>query len=402
MTDLETQCCIAGGGPAGLMLGYLLARQGVDVVVLEKHADFLRDFRGDTVHPSTLQLFNELGYLDELLTLPHQKTERIKVTVSGQEFSLADFTQLNVPAPYIAMMPQWDLLDFIARKARKLSNFKLLQSTEATGLIENGGRVGGITAIGAGGPVNIRADLCVAADGRNSCLRAASKLPLKDIGAPIDVFWFRLPRQDGNNSESMGTANASGFLVQINRGEYWQCALPFLKGSADHIRLDGLAAFKTRIAAIKPQLTADVAALKSWDDVKLLTVQVNRLTRWYKDGLLCIGDAAHAMSPIGGVGINLAVQDAAAAARILGPVFSRGRPEIRNLKAVQDRRERAARITQAIQITAHKRVLVPALNAGKHLDPPKILKVINRFPQIQGLLARAIGMGLQPEHWQDK
>jgi len=396
---LKTQCCIAGGGPAGMMLGYLLSRQGVDVIVIEKHADFLRDFRGDTVHPSTLQVFHELGLLDTFLRLPHQKTEHIKLTLSGQDFDMADFTRLDLAAPYIAFMPQWDLLNFLAENARVFPNFTLLQSTEAIELLDKEETVTGLKAITEKGTLEIQAELTVAADGRDSCLRQASQLPLKTLGAPIDVFWFRLPRKPDEDTDSLGAANENGFLVLINRGDYWQCALPFPKGSADVIRKQGLEAFRSRISAINPKKTLALEALQSWDDVKLLNVQVNRLEKWYRPGLICIGDAAHAMSPVGGVGINLAVQDAVAAGRLIGTALKSETLSIETLKAVQKRRETAAKVTQFLQLQAHERVLTPVLTSSEPFQTPKLVRLINKIPALQGLFARAIGMGVTPEHW---
>lgn len=401
MRSLRAQCVVAGGGPAGVMAGYLLARLGVEVIVLEKHADFLRDFRGDTVHPSTLELFRELGLLDELLARPHQKTEQIGVTIAGQSYEIADFRRLPTHCKYIAMMPQWDFLDCLADAARELPTFRLLQSTTAEELIKQDGKVIGVRARDKDGAFTVHADLTLAADGRDSTLRAASGLTVEDLGAPIDVFWMRVPRTPTHDKESMGRVGAGGFLVQINRGEYWQCALPFPKGVADLIRAEGLGAFRNRIATIAPDLTEATHALTSWDQVKLLTVQMNRLTTWWRDGLLCIGDAAHAMSPVGGVGINLAIQDAVAAARMLGPALLSGDIGPDHLAQVQKRRAWPAKATQKAQAMAHKFVLVPALATKTVPKPPLALKLLNRIPALRGLPARAVGMGVRPEHWQD-
>ncbi|KCZ60130.1 FAD-dependent oxidoreductase [Hyphomonas chukchiensis] len=399
MTMLTSQCCIAGGGPAGLMMGYLLARAGVDVIVLEKHADFLRDFRGDTVHPSTLQLFKELGLDDGLLMRPYQKTEHLSVSISGKPYKIADFSRLPLEHGFIAMMPQWDLLDFVADTARELPNFRLFMSAKAASLIEEEGEVVGLRAEGPDGPLEVRSVLTVAADGRDSQLRDQSGLEVEDMGAPIDVFWMRLPRAAESALDSMALADVDGFLVLINRGDYWQCALPFPKGAADTIRAEGLEAFRERIGRLAPDLAPVTGEIKSWDDVKLLTVQMNHLKRWWRTGLLCIGDAAHAMSPIGGVGINLAVQDAAAAARMLAPELREGRAPDAALAAVQKRREWPARMTQRAQIAAQDRVLVPVIRGGTPLKAPFILKLINCVPVLRGLTARAVGTGLRPEHW---
>jgi len=402
MNQLSSQCCIAGGGPAGLIMGYLLARAGVDVIVLEKHADFLRDFRGDTVHPSTLQLFKELGLDRDLLTRPYQKTEHLMVSISGKPYKVADFSRLPVEHGFIAMMPQWDLLDFVAETARKLPNFRLFMSTRAETLIDAGGKVVGMHAQGPDGPMEIRSVLTVAADGRDSHLRDASGLEVEDMGAPIDVFWMRLPRAAELALDSMARADANGFLVLINRGDYWQCALPFPKGAADTIRAEGLEAFRERIGRLAPDLAPVTGAIGSWDDVKLLTVQMDRLKTWWRTGLLCIGDAAHAMSPIGGVGINLAVQDAAAAARILAPDLREGRAPDAMLAAVQKRRDWPARMTQRAQIAAQDRVLVPVIRGGAPLKAPFVLRLLDRIPVLQGLAARAAGLGLRPEHWRSE
>lgn len=381
------------------MLGYLLARQGVEVIVAEKHADFLQDFRGDTVHPSTLEIFHELGLLEEFLQVPHQKTERVGLTLSGKAFHIADFRSLKVKAPYIAMMPQWDLLNFLAEKAKAFPHFTLMQSAKAVDLLMDVDRVSGARIVSGENTLNISADLTVACDGRGSLMREQSGLEVENLGAPIDVFWMRLPRGGGLNNESMGAVNQHGFLILINRGDYWQCAMPLPKGSADTIRAQGLEAFRSRIAAIDPSVADSVNALKSWDDVKLLNVQVNRLKQWHRDGLLCIGDAAHAMSPVGGVGINLAVQDAVAAGRILGRAFTGEPVDEASLAAVQKRREGAALWTQRAQVFAHSRVLIPAITNEKPVNPPWPIKFINKIPVLQSLTARMMGLGVQPEFW---
>lgn len=399
MQTLTTQCCIAGGGPAGIMLGYLLARQGVDVIVLEKHADFFRDFRGDTVHPSTLQAFSELGLLDSLLQRPFEKTETIGVLIEGELFPVADFRSLKVAAPFVAMMPQWDFLDHVADEGRTLPHFHLMMSAKATRYTEEGGRVTGLVAETPDGPVTIRATLTVGADGRSSDLRAQSGLTVKDIGAPIDVFWFRLPRDAGSDTATLGSISRDGMLVMINRGDYWQCALPFPKGADEALRSAGLEALRARIVRMAPSLAPVVSEIRGWDDVKLLSVQVNRLERWWKDGLLFIGDAAHAMSPVGGVGVNLAVQDAIAAARILGAPLREGTLTNEDFAAVQARRDWPARFTQSAQVLAHNLVLIAALTAKERIHPPFVLRLLKWFPALRQLPARAVGLGLRPEHW---
>jgi 2-polyprenyl-6-methoxyphenol hydroxylase-like FAD-dependent oxidoreductase len=399
MATLKCQVCIAGGGPAGLMLGYLLARQGADVIVLEKHADFLRDFRGDTIHPATLEIFHELGLADGLLALPHQKTERITMTMSGETIPIADFTHLPVHHPFVAMMPQWDLLDFLADEARKFPNFRLFLSTEAERLIETGTRISGLVAEGPDGPVEIQADLVVAADGRGSRLRDVSGLAVEDIGAPVDVFWMRLDRAPDASNESLGRVSEDGMLVLINRGDYWQGALPLPKGSADTIRAQGLPALRDRLKRMAPFLGEAPDALTDWDQIKLLTVQVNHMPKWWRPGFLCIGDAAHAMSPVGGVGINLAVQDAVAAARILAPLIGNGPVPDDALADVQKRRYWPARMVQRAQVLAHRIVLVPAITAKGPLKVPLAMRLFQWFPWLRRLPARAIGLGLRPEHW---
>jgi 2-polyprenyl-6-methoxyphenol hydroxylase-like FAD-dependent oxidoreductase len=399
MQELSTTCCIAGGGPAGMMLGYLLARQGVDVTVLEKHEDFFRDFRGDTVHPSTLQAFQEMGLLEGYLKRPFQKTETLTVEIEGESVMLADFRHLPVAAPYIAMMPQWEFLDHLADAGREMDTFHLMMSARAERYTEENGRVTGLDVTTQDGPVHIRADLVVAADGRGSALRAQSGLGVKDLGAPIDVFWFRLPRSAGEAAESLGRVSADGMLVMINRGDYWQCALPFPKGADDAIRARGLTALRQRIARMAPELAGSVNELASWDDLKLLTVQVNRLEQWWRTGLLFIGDAAHAMSPVGGVGVNLAVQDAIAAARILGMPLRDVALTDADLAAVQARRDWPAKMTQSAQVIAHNFVLVPAITAKQKIRMPFVLRLFRWIPLLRRLPARAVGMGVRPEHW---
>ncbi|KCZ65951.1 hypothetical protein L53_01170 [Hyphomonas sp. L-53-1-40] len=382
-----------------MMLGYLLARQGVDVMVLEKHEDFFRDFRGDTVHPSTLQAFDEMGLLEGYLKRPFQKTDRLAVEIEGETVPLADFRHLPVAAPFIAMMPQWEFLDHLANAGREMDEFHLMMSAKAERYTEEAGRVTGLDVSTPDGPVRIKADLVVGADGRGSALRAQSGLLVKDLGAPIDVFWFRLPRSSGEAAESLGRVSADGMMVMINRGDYWQCALPFPKGADDEIRAQGLPALRERIKRMAPELASTVDALASWDDLKLLTVQVNRLDLWWRTGLLFIGDAAHAMSPVGGVGVNLAVQDAIAAARILGRSLREGALTDGDLASVQKRREWPTKVTQSAQVFAHDFVLVPAITAKRKIRMPLFLRLFKWVPLLRRLPARAVGMGVRPEHW---
>lgn len=394
---IATQCVVAGGGPAGLTLGFLLARSGVDVIVLEKHADFLRDFRGDTIHPSTMELMAELGLLERFLELPHQKVPKIFAQFGEARLQLADFGRLPVRAPFIAMMPQWDFLNFLAENAAALPGFRLRMRAEARDLVVEDGRVVGLRAETAEGPAEIRAALTVAADGRGSRLRAAAGLAVRDLGAPIDVLWFRLSRRPDDTDETQGRFEAGRIFVMLNRGDYWQCAYVVAKGSFEAVRARGLAAFQADLRPLLPFAEARPAELADWDQVKLLGVQVNRLETWSRPGLLCIGDAAHAMSPVGGVGVNLAVQDAVAAANALAGPLRRDAVAERDLKAVQRRRAWPTRATQALQILVQNRVLLAALESDAPIRPPRALRVIAAVPGLRDLPAWIIGMGLRRE-----
>lgn len=401
MTASETQCCIAGGGPAGLMLGYLLARAGVRVTVLEKHADFLRDFRGDTVHPSTLEVMVELGLIDRFLALPHQKVTRIGGFVGGTPVTIADLSHLPVREPYIAMMPQWDFLSFIAAEAARYPGFTLRMRTQATELIEEGARVAGVRARTGEGEVEIRADLVVAADGRNSVLRNRAGLAVEDVGAPMDVLWFRLPAAPGDAGETMGRFGAGSILVLIYRGDYWQCAYVIAKGALDGLKAAGLPAFRDAVAAASPFARERLEAIASWDDVNLLTVRVDRLRQWHRPGFLCIGDAAHAMSPIGGVGVNLAVQDAVAAANVLAAPLKAATLAPAHLGAVQRRRMFPTRVTQAIQVAMQNAIIGPMLNLTEQPEPPLALRLMQHIPLLQRIPARILGLGVRREHVAD-
>ena len=398
MTALTTRCCIAGGGPAGMMLGFLLARAGVDVVVLEKHKDFLRDFRGDTIHPSTLEIMAELGLLDEFLRLPHEEARTLGGAFGGLQFNFADFSHLPTAAKFIAMMPQWDFLNFLAEHGKRYPGFHLRMEAAAVELIEDAGRVTGVRAATPDGPLDIHADLVVACDGRHSTLRAKAGMKVQELGAPMDVLWFRLPRLPSDPDQSMGRFDAGRIFVLINRGDYWQCAYVIPKGSFEEVRRAGLDAFRAGLAQSVPQFADRVGELKDWDQIKLLTVAVDRLATWHRPGLLCIGDAAHAMSPIGGVGINLAVQDAVAAANILWEPLSRGRVSEHDLARVQRRREFPTRVTQAIQVFLQNRVISRALAAKGSLQVPLAIRLLARFPLLRRIPARLLGLGVRPEH----
>jgi 2-polyprenyl-6-methoxyphenol hydroxylase-like FAD-dependent oxidoreductase len=397
----EVDCCIAGGGPAGMMLGLLLARQGVTVLVLEKHGDFLRDFRGDTVHPSTLRLLDELGLAEEFLELPHQEVTRLAVTTDDGTYVLADFGRLHGTFPYVAFVPQWDLLDFLADRARTHPDFQLRMNAEAVGLLREDGQVTGVRYRTAdGGEREVRARLTVAADGRNSRLREGAGLRRREFGAPMDVLWFRLAKPAAGAGPAFGGAGRitrGRMLVRIDRGDYWQCAYLVPKGGYAALEAAGLAAFRDDLARLLPE-GADLGALRGWDDVRVLSVRVDRLTRWHRPGLLFIGDAAHAMSPIGGVGINLAVQDAAAAARLLAGPLRAGGVSPRRLGRVRLRRLLPTVITQSLQRQIQTRVLSRILAGNEPVGTPRVLRLLDRHPVLQGLPARAIGIGVLPEH----
>jgi 2-polyprenyl-6-methoxyphenol hydroxylase-like FAD-dependent oxidoreductase len=397
-SSLTTQCCIAGGGPAGMMLGFLLARAGVDVVVLEKHGDFLRDFRGDTIHPSTLELMRELGLLDEFLKQPHHKVDRVGAQVGDTKITLADLTRLPTTCKFIAFMPQWDFLNFLAAHGRRYRGFHLMMNTQATDLLFEGDAVTGVRATSAGVETEIRADLVVAADGRHSTLRERGGFAVENLGAPMDVLWMRLSRKPADPSEAFGHIEAGRFFIMLDRGDYWQCAYVIPKGSADTLMNRPIAEFRRIILELSPWLGDRVNELQSWDDVKLLTVAVDRLERWYRPGLLCIGDAAHAMSPVGGVGINLAVQDAVAAANILYQPLRNHAVTPDDLRKVEARREWPTRVTQRIQIFIQNRVISPVLASTQRPKPPFVVKLTQWFPVLQRIAARVVGIGVRPEH----
>jgi len=387
----SVQCCIAGGGPAGMMLGLLLARAGLKVVVLEKHRDFLRDFRGDTIHPSTLEVLHELGLLDEFLELPHQKVHELRAQFSDRLIPVADFSRVRVRSPFIAMIPQWDFLNFLARHAARYPGFELQMEAEVTDLLFEGNRITGVKTAAQ----QIHADLVIGADGRHSTVRSRAGLEVLDLGAPIDALWFRVSRRPSDPANTMARFDRGSILVMLNRGDYWQCAFVIAKGALDGLKQRGLEAFRATLAGLLPFAADRMKEIATWDDVKLLSVQVNRLRQWYRDGLLCIGDAAHAMSPVGGVGVNLAIQDAVAAANVL----CKQGFGIEALRALQKRRELPTRLTQRFQVIVQDRILSRVLtDASGPLQAPLAVRLLERFPVLRQIPARVVGLGFRPEH----
>jgi 2-polyprenyl-6-methoxyphenol hydroxylase-like FAD-dependent oxidoreductase len=396
--SMSTRCCIVGGGPAGMMLGYLLGRAGVDTIVLEKHADFFRDFRGDTVHPSTLQVMDELGLIDDFLKVPHDELQKLEGYFGKARLRIADISRTGAKYPFIAFMPQWDFLNFLRDKGRRFPSLRVMMSTEATGLIHDGDRVTGVHVTDADGALDIGADLTVACDGRHSIIRPSAGLEIKEIGAPMDVLWFRAGKSAETES-ILARIEAGKMMVTLDRGTYWQCAYVITKGQYDAVRAKGLESFRSDVVSLAPILKPGIADLKSWDDVKLLTVAVNRLKRWTRPGLLCIGDAAHAMSPVGGVGVNIAVQDAVAAANILAAKLAQGAVSEDDLAEVQRRREFPMRVTQAMQVIIQNNIVSAALKPGNGpFKPPLFARVVNAVPWLQGLTAKFIAVGVRPEH----
>lgn len=381
-----------------MILGYLLARAGVDVVVLEKHADFLRDFRGDTIHPSTLEVMHELGLLEDFLKRPHQEMRQIGGQIGDDFVIMADFSHLPTQCKFIAFMPQWDFLDFVAEHGKQYSNFRLQMQAEAIDLIEDQGKIVGVLANTPDGRVEIYADLVIGADGRHSILREKAELEIQSFGAPMDVLWFRMTRRDTDDEQTLGRITQGRMMVTLNRGDYWQCAYLIRKGDFEQIKNRGLEAFRADIVAVAPFLRDRTDELKGWEQIKLLTVLVDRLQKWYRPGLLCIGDAAHAMSPIGGVGINLAIQDAVATANLLGERLSRGTVSIADLQRVQFRRELPTRITQTAQVFIQNRLIRRILGSDEQIQLPWILRVLMRWPFLRRIPARLIGIGFRPEH----
>jgi len=395
---ITTRCAIAGGGPAGMMLGFLLARAGVDVLVLEKHADFLRDFRGDTIHPSTLEVMYELGLLEEFLKRPHQQADELRGLIGDDLIVLADLKHLPTHCKFIALMPQWDFLDFLADNAKRYAGFALGMRADVDELLFDGDKVVGLRAKTPDGDLEVRADLVVGADGRHSTVRERAGLEVEDIGAPMDALWMRLSKRPGDGGQLMGRILPGRLFVMIDRGDYWQCAYVIPKGGFDEVRRKGLDAFRRSLVEINPALSDRVGELASWDDIKLLTVVIDRLKRWYRDGLLCIGDAAHAMSPVGGIGINVAIQDAVAAGNILGPALRKGPVPESLLAEVQKRREWPTRMTQSLQVVVQNLVIRNVLQMQKKPHAPFLVKLFKWFPALRRIPGRIIGMGFKPEH----
>jgi 2-polyprenyl-6-methoxyphenol hydroxylase-like FAD-dependent oxidoreductase len=398
----KTQCCVVGGGPAGMMLGYLLARAGISVTVLEKHADFFRDFRGDTIHPSTLEILDELGLREEFLKLPHQQVTVLTGQIGTTTLRLADFSHLPVRSKFIAFMPQWDFLNFIARHAKAYETFRLEMEAQATGLVFDGKRVTGVRVQGRGGTREIIADLVVGADGRDSVIRKEAGLQSIDFGAPMDALWMRLSRRPDDPDQFLGRIDYGKIFVMIDRGDYWQCALVIHKGAFESIQRRGLESFRASLVELAPFLRDRVGELKDWSQIKLLTVQVDRLREWCRPGLLCIGDAAHAMSPVGGVGINLAIQDAVAAANLLVPEFRKHSGiSIETLRAVQKRRDLPTRVTQRAQLILQNSIITRVLGGKGRMRAPLLLRVMGSFPLLRRIPARLVGLGFRREHVSD-
>jgi len=381
-----------------MMLGFLLARMGGKVIVLEKHADFLRDFRGDTIHPSTLELMYELGLLQEFLQRPHQEVTELAATIGQKTVKVGDFTHLPTHCKMLAFMPQWDFLNFLVEHGQHYPSFQVCMKTEVTGLIEEHGEIVGARANTPDGPLEIRAALTVGADGRRSVVRERAGLKVTDLGAPMDVLWLRISRRETDPSLSLGHAEPGVFFVMINRMDYWQCGYVIAKGAFDNIQKRGIAQFREDIVRLAPFFRDRVSELRDWNDVSLLTVKVDRLEKWWRPGLLCIGDAAHAMSPIGGVGINLAIQDAVAAANVLGEKLIRGEITASDLQAVQRRRTFPTRATQKLQVLVQNRVVRRVLTSQHPLAVPWPVKLMQHFPSLRRLPARVIGIGFRPEH----
>jgi 2-polyprenyl-6-methoxyphenol hydroxylase-like FAD-dependent oxidoreductase len=396
--EMQVRCCIAGGGPAGMMLGLLLARAGVEVLVLEKHADFLRDFRGDTIHPSTLELMYELGILHDFLQRPHQELGQLSAQIGDTTVVTADFSHLPTKCKFIAFMPQWHFLDFLVEHARNYPTFHLKMQAEVVDILENDGRVTGLKVSTPEGPLEVRAVLVVGADGRHSIVRDRARLEVEVLGAPIDVLWFRLSRQPDDPPQALGRFVSGKIMVMLNREDYWQCGYVIPKGGLNDLRERGLELFREDIASLASFLRERVSELRDWNEIRLLTVAVDRLREWYRPGLLCIGDAAHAMSPIGGVGINLAIQDAVAAANILADPLSKGIVTNDELRKIQRRRQLPTRIIQSGQVFIQNRFIRRVLWKSQPVSLPWIFRLLRRWPFLRRIPARVIGVGVRPEH----
>ncbi|HEX3672468.1 MAG TPA: FAD-dependent oxidoreductase [Candidatus Cybelea sp.] len=397
--QLSTGVCIVGGGPCGVMLGVLLARAGVDVTVLEKHQDFFRDFRGDTVHPSTLQLLYELGWLDDFLAMPHNEIHNVSASIAGETVQLADLSHLPTHCKFVALMPQWDFLNFLAAHGRRYPTFHLMMQADGTGLMESDGRVTGVRATTPNGEIEIAANLVVGADGRHSTIRTLAGFTVENLGAPMDVLWMRIPKHAGDPVRQLGTVTTGRLLVMLDRDDYWQCAYIIRKGGFDELKAAGIGALQRALVEMIPVLADRVALLDDWSKVSMLEVRVDRIERWHRPGLLCIGDAAHAMSPIGGIGINLAIQDAVATANILAKPLHDGEAlSDSDLQRVQDRRMFPTRVTQAFQVFIQDKAIDPLLRGAQVSAPPLPLRLLNEFSRLRRLPARIIGMGVRPEH----
>jgi 2-polyprenyl-6-methoxyphenol hydroxylase-like FAD-dependent oxidoreductase len=395
---LQTRCIIVGGGPAGMMAGYLLARAGVEVAVLEKHADFIRDFRGDTIHPSTLELMYELGLLDEFLKQPHQEVRELRAVVNGQTVPIADFTRLPTRCKFIAFMPQWDFLNFLSGHAKRYPTFQLHMETEVVDLLIENERVTGVRAKTPRGELEARADLVIGADGRHSIVQTRAGLERREFGVPIDALWMRLSKKQGDPEQSFGFFQQGKLLVLLDRGDYWQCGFVIPKGGFDEVKAHGLAQFQKDIVSFAGFLGDRVAELNNWSKIKLLTVQINRLRDWCREGLLCIGDSAHAMSPAGGVGINLAIQDAVATANLLAAKLRSGPVLVDDLRKVQARREWPTRLIQGMQVFIHRRIVTGRASGDKQ-SLPFAVRLLKWLPFLRQLPARFIGIGPRPEHF---